>query len=212
MDLRRGLEYHPVNTSLLRSFSQSPPPFLLDGLSIDMVEIVFKVDDVSESVSRFDLSFSDETGGFVGVIYKKSEKLTPVLRGFDLRQREYACAVGSVKRFNETTALVIAKITPVRHYVEVLNHRLRVILAHKCRVSRTNRPEKRVSDSVSAIIAIITKLNPYRNRRGVGKPEILAELDSTVTSTELETRLSEMLAGGYLGVGDQEGCYVVNSP
>ena len=212
-EIRKGLEYHPVNAAILQGFSRlRDSRFVLDHVPVDMVEIVFKVEDVSESPSRYDIQFSDETGSFVAVIYKKSDRQSPALRGYDLRQKEYATAVGSVKRFMDTTVLVIAKIAPIHLYSEVLNHRLRVIWAHNVRIGRLKSPQSDLSNPKTEIIAAILQLNPYRNRRGVPKLAILSHLDSKLTPTELESRLNEMLAGGYLCVGDQEGCYLVNSP
>jgi len=212
-ETRRGLEYHPVNAAILQAFSRLlDSRFVLDGVPVDMVEIIFKVEDVSESPSRYDLQFSDETGAFVGVIYKKSDRPSPALRGYDLRRKEYASAVGNVKRFIDTTALVIAKIVPIRLYSEVLNHRLRVIWAHNVRIGRLAKPRMDLSNFNTEIMAVIRELNPYRNRRGVPKSAILSQLDSQISPSELESRLNEMLAGGYLCVGDQEGCYLVHSP
>lgn len=207
------MEYHPVNAAILQAFSRhTDSHFTLDSVPVDMVEIIFKVEDVSESPSRYDIQFSDETGAFVGVIYKKSDRPSPSLRGYDLRRKEYASAVGNVKRFIDATALVIAKIAPIRLYSEVLNHRLRVIWAHNVRIGRLERPQMDLSTFKTEIVAVIRELNPYRNRRGVPKSAILSQLDIKISASDLESRLNEMLAGGYLSVGDQEGCYLVNSP
>lgn len=185
---------------------------------MDLVEIVFKVEDVVETMYRFDLSFSDEYGCFLGVVYRPNERLSSALRGYDLRHRGYVQAVGKLKAFGGTSALVLMKLAAIHDYTEVVNHRLRVIWSHKQRhqlaagkaiLRERNNGE---GNTRGEIVRVVRKLNPFRNRRGVHRSAILSQMEGRLTPKELETKLNELVAAGDLGVGEEAGCFLINSP
>jgi len=125
---RKPTQYTPANLGIVMQISvQDTDTFKYVDTPIDTVEIVCRVDDLVESGLKFDVSLSDYTGRYKGVIYKKKDRQPSALRDFHYVKNGYARCLGQLRKFQNTASFVVSYMTNINTYGEVMAHRAKVL-------------------------------------------------------------------------------------
>lgn len=125
---RKPTQYTPANLGIVMQISeQDTETFKFVDTPIDTIEVVCRVEDLVESGLRYDVSLSDYTGRFKGVVYKKKDRQPNALREFHYVKNGYARCTGQLRKFQNTASFVISYMINVDTYAEVCAHRAKVL-------------------------------------------------------------------------------------
>jgi hypothetical protein len=125
---RKPAQYTPANLGIVMQISmQDTETFKFVDTPIDTLEVVCRVEDLVESGLKYDISLSDYTGRYRGVIYKKKDRHPTALREFQYVKNGYARCIGQLRKFQNTGSFVISYMTNVNAYGEVIAHRAKVL-------------------------------------------------------------------------------------
>ena len=104
----------------------------LDGKPVKELCILGRVVDREQGTLRQDLMLNDSTTCIRAIFYQKEQDSNPkAFANYKFRRNAYVKIYGTYRSFKGETVIVGHRIEEVGEHTEIVNHLLRVFVAHK---------------------------------------------------------------------------------